>query len=156
MVTLGLLVIISPASASAGAPVREFLPAPDFTFEGVCAFPVGIHTVANNEYTITFFDDQGNPTSQIIEGRLIAELTNLTTGASVVRNISGPGVFTFSDNTLQASGPWAFAFFPGDLGPGSQGTLFINTGRIVVRFGETQDLILSQSGTQEDLCATLG
>lgn len=44
----------------AGPPVRKFLPSGDFTFDRVCAFPVGIHMVANNDYTITFFDSQGN------------------------------------------------------------------------------------------------
>jgi hypothetical protein len=154
VLALGLLVLLSPGTASAGAPVREFLPAPDFTFEGICPFPVGVHTISNNEYTITFVDDQGNPTRQVIQGLLISQLTNLNTGVSVVRNISGPGVFTFSDSTLNASGNWALAFFPGDLGPGSPGRLFINSGKIVVRFGEP-DQILSQSGTQEDLCTTL-
>ncbi len=89
------------------------------------------------------------------QGLLISQLTNLTTGKSIIRNISGPGVFTFSDSTLNAWGPWAIAFFPGDLGVGSPGRLLPNTGRIVIRFG-VPDKILNQSGTQEDLCATLG
>lgn len=34
--------------------------------------------------------------------------------------------------------------------------MFINSGRMDVRFGEEQTQILSQSDTVEDLCATLG
>jgi len=42
------------------------------------------------------------------------------------------------------------------IGPGSPGAFFINYGRIVHQdVGETIE-ILSQSGIQEDLCATLG
>lgn len=155
----GLTLVLSSSGASAGPPERVEIP--DEAFEdfsipaGACAFPVAFHVVAHDLHTITFFDSQGNPVSEITEGRLVVQMTNENAGTSVVRNLSGPAMFTFADRIHVATGPALFLFFPEELGPGSLGTLFINYGRIVHRLGATIET-LSQSGTQEDLCATLG
>jgi hypothetical protein len=45
-----LTLLLAPA-ASADRPVREFLPAEDFTLTGVCAFPVREEVTTNNEFT---------------------------------------------------------------------------------------------------------
>jgi hypothetical protein len=122
---------------------------------GPCPFPVFIHVVTNNEFTIKFFDDQGNLVRTIYQGRVVLEITNLQTGASVIRNVSGPGTKTEADQIFVKTGSWFFAFFPGDLGPGTPGSMFINHGR-VVEFQGVPGKIISQTGAQEDLCATLG
>lgn len=83
-------------------------------------------------------------------------MTNEITGTSVVRNVSGPAFFTFEDWIRVVTGPALLLFERGELGPGSPPAFFINYGRMVYQdLGETIQ-ILSQSGIQEDLCATLG
>lgn len=151
--------MLSASGAAAGPPERVEIPDEafeDFTIDaGPCEFAVAIHVVAHDLHTITFFDDQGNPVREITEGQLVVQMTNADTNTSVVRNVSGPAFFTFEDRIRVATGPALFWFFPGELGPGSPGAFFINYGRIVQRLGETTET-LSQSGIQEDLCATLG
>jgi hypothetical protein len=150
-----LAVGASPAAAT--KPVRE--PTPDFEFEfaagEVCSFAIEGTTLVNRGYTTTFFDPNGNPVMQIISGTLIVQVTNLDTGTSVVRNISGPGTITFAPDggfTLEANGAWLFVTLPG--GPS---LAYINKGRIVFEFTpDGQINVLMQQGIQEDLCATLG
>jgi hypothetical protein len=115
---------------------------------------VFIHVVSNNAHTIEFFDTDGNLTRTIIQGHVVLELTNMTTGTSVIRNVSGPGQITEADQIIVKEGPWLFFFFPDELGPGSPGSMFINRGRVVELLGEPHEII-SQTGVQEDLCATL-
>ena len=156
---LAAFIVVTPATANAGAPVREFIPADDLTIEeGACDFPILVEVLVNNEYVISFFDDEGEVVRDIVQGRLVVRLTNTETGASVVRNISGPGVFTYSDDEtiLTARGNWFFWFFPGDLGPGSEGSAYINTGVSIQRITDAGFEIISETGAQEDLCATLG
>ena len=151
--------MLSASGASAGPPEREEVPDEafeDFTIDaGPCDFDVAIHVVAHDLHTITFFDDQGNPVREITEGRLVVQMTNADTLNSVVRNVSGPAFFTFEDSIRVATGPALFWFFPDERGDGSPGAFFINYGRIVQHLGATTET-LSQTGTQEDLCATLG
>jgi len=123
---------------------------------GVCDFDVQLEVVEDNEYITTYFDKAGNPTRANISGRLVVRLTNVETGTSVVRNISGPGTLFFGETlVLKATGPWLFAFAPGMLGEGSPPMLIINKGQFWLDFGGEHQTILRQTGTQEDLCATL-
>ncbi len=147
---------LGPSWTWAEKPLREFVPASDFSIpSGPCPFPVAFHVVVNQMYETTFYDPQGNPTRRASNGHLVIQITNQNSGASVVRNIGGPGVITIADNTLMAAGPWLFFFFPEELGPGTPGSMFINRGRLVEELGPPEQ-IDSQTGTQEDLCATLG
>ena len=117
-------------------------------------FPVSFHVLENNEYTIDFFDDQGIKVRTIIQGRVVLEITNTDTGVSIVRNVSGPGTITYADQVFVGRGSQLFFFFPDELGPGTPGSMFINRGRVVEYLGEPRKII-SQTGVQEDLCATL-
>jgi hypothetical protein len=155
---VALVILAGPASA--GAPTREFVPAPDFTVDpGPCPFALDIHTVADQEYSLTFTDANGNPVRQIVTGLLVVQIANHDTGTSIVRNISGPGQSQFfADGTaiLSASGTWLFFFPPGMLGPGSPGSTIINTGFLQLRFNlDGTETILSRSGSVEDVCAAL-
>jgi hypothetical protein len=155
-----LLVVASvalwPGRALALTPDRQPVISEDGSIPaGPCPFPVFIHVVSNNSYTIEFFDAEGNLTRTIFQGKVVLEITNLDTGASVIRNVSGPGTKTEADQIFVKTGSWFFAFFPGDLGPGTPGSMFINHGR-VVEFQGIPGKILSQTGVQEDLCVTLG
>jgi len=155
-----LLVVVGlalwPGRALAYTPDRQPITSEDGSIPaGPCPFPVFIHVVSNNSYTIEFFDAEGNLTRTIIQGHVVLELTNMTTGTSVIRNVSGPGTITEADQIIIKEGPWLFFFFPDELGPGSPGSMFINRGRVVEFLGEPHEII-SQTGVREDLCATLG
>jgi hypothetical protein len=154
IVVFGLSLL--PGRAWAGQPDRQPIPTEDLSIPGgACPFPVSFHVLKNNEYTIDFFDDQGNLVRTIIQGQVVLEITNGDTGVSIVRNVSGPGTITYADQMFVGRGSGLFFFFPGDLGPGTPGSMFINRGLVVEFLGEPRK-ILSQTGTQEDLCATLG
>jgi hypothetical protein len=145
-----------PGRAWADTPDRLPIPSADLSIPaGACPFPVSFHVLENNEYTIDFFDDDGNKVRTIIQGQVVLEITNLATGASVIRNVSGPGTITYADLMFVGRGSQLFFFFPGDLGPGTPGSMFINRGRVVEYLGEPRKII-SQTGVQENLCATLG
>ena len=154
VLVLFLLGTASPARAA--RPTRE--PAPDFDFQfaagDACPFAIGGTTTENNEYITTFFDHDGNITKQISSGLFVEQMTNLDTGASITRNISGPGVYTFAEDgtvTLYASGTWLFVTVPGGPSP-----VYINSGREVDEISPQGEItVLKQVGTQEDVCATL-
>jgi hypothetical protein len=158
------VIVASGGTASAGGPVREFtglVPGDNFDFEGVCEdFTVNLLIVENNEYTITFAPNAAGTTRQLVEGRFVVAFTNLASGSSVTRNVSGPGEYLYhADGSVdfRGSGAWAIFFFPEQRGPGTPGALFVNYGQIVLHtdpFGI--QTVVSQVGTQEDLCATLG
>lgn len=157
-----------PGRASADTPDRQPIPAEDFSIPAgvVCNFEVFVHFVTNNQYSIDFFDADGNPTRTITQGHLVMEITNLDTGTSVIRNVSGPGTKTHPDEVLVATGSWFFAFaagelvYAGDPERGEQGSMFINRGTWVADLGNPEEgiphLFMSETGVQEDLCETLG
>jgi hypothetical protein len=154
-----LLVVVGlalwPGRAWADTPDRQPIPTEDLAIpSGACPFPVSFHVVTNNEHTITWFDAEGNPVRTIIQGQVVLEITNTETGTSVIRNVSGPGTITFADLLFVGRGSQLFFFFPDELGPGTPGSMFINRGRVVEYLGEPRKII-SQTGVQEDLCATL-
>jgi hypothetical protein len=153
-----VVVLVSlPATASADPPSRSLIPTEDFTLEGTCDFRVLTEVLATKRYELTFTDAQGQPKRTMFQGARVYRFTNLATGTSVVRNVSGVGVVEDSGDVTMftTSGSWLFFFFPGELGPGSEGALFINTGTLLLRLTDTDIEILRQSGSQEDLCATL-
>ena len=148
-----VLVLLFASTASADKPVREFLPIEDLTLTGVCSFDVGIEVTANNEFITTFSDGR-----QLITGALKVRVTNLTSEESFDLNIPGPGFFIPNPDgsvTTEAHGPWLLWFFPGDLGPGSPGQLFVNKGHIVFTSGPGGTTIDKQTGSQTDICAAL-
>jgi hypothetical protein len=167
-----LVVVVSlalwPGRALAFTPDRQPVPADDFSIPAgvVCDFEVFVHFVTNNQYSTDFVDADGNPTRTITQGHLVMEITNLDTGTSVIRNVSGPGMTTHPDEVLVATGSWFFAFapgeliFPDDVEPDEQLSMFINRGKFVVLLGNPEEgvphQLLSQTGVQEDLCTTLG
>lgn len=162
MVTLAVSLALLPGRAVADAPDRVPIPTADLSFDvGPCPIPfsVSFHVLENNEYTIDFFDDQGIKVRTIIQGRVVLEITNTDTGVSIVRNVSGPGTITYADQMFVGRGSGLYFFFPEDLGPGTPGSMFINHGRVVEFLGDPEkDIpprIISQTGVQEDLCATL-
>ena len=151
-----------PGRALAFTPDRQPIPSGDLTLDvGPCPdpFSVSFHVLENNAHTIDFFDDQGIKVRTIIQGQVVLEITNTDTRVSIVRNVSGPATITYADHIYVARGSTLFFFFPGDLGPGTPGSMFINHGRVVQFLGHPPEVpheILSQTGQRENLCATLG
>jgi hypothetical protein len=88
-----VLAVLSLASvAGAEPPVREFVPASDFTVSGSCAFDVAVHIVGNKEYGITFSNG-----ATLVTGSLKVTLTNVSDPTkSITLNIPGPGLNTVS------------------------------------------------------------
>ena len=154
VLVLFLLGTASPARAD--RPTR--VPATDFSFQfaggDACPFAIEGTTTENNEYVTTYYDHDGNITKQISSGLFVEQITNVDTGESITRNISGPGVYTFAEDgtvTLDASGTWLFVTVPGGPSP-----VYINSGREVDEISpEGEITVLKQVGTQEDVCATL-
>jgi hypothetical protein len=159
IVSLAILTVLLAAIPASGAkPIREFLPNLDGVIEGACEFPVAVTVLENNEFTTTFFKD-GNVTRVLVTGRLVVELTNLdNTDESLVANISGPGVFTFTKDTtlLKTEGNWLLVFFPGDLGEGQPGQIWLTSGLFVLEFSEEGQTLLESHGTFRDVCVLLG
>jgi hypothetical protein len=151
------LLLAAAAPASADKPLREPFPSEDFVLSGICDFDVSLHIVENKEFIKTYFDDDGNPTRQVINGRLVDELTNLETGESIIYNVSGPGFVTFFDDgsmDLVAGGTSLAIFFPGEVE--DLPLLFLNHGQVTYHFGPEGNVVgAEQVGEMEDVCAAL-
>ena len=100
-----LLMFALPAVAS--APIFTVNPAKPFVQPagpgGCSSFDVSVVPQAgrpNNAKTITFANG-----SQVLDGAVFETLTNLTNFKSISLNISGPGQFSASDNTITLFGP---------------------------------------------------
>jgi hypothetical protein len=152
VLALGLL---APA-AHADKPVRiPPAPIPDSTISGVCAFPVIEHFDVNNETTTIFADGRIEVT-----GAFKVTLTNATDPTkSIQLNVPGPGsVETTSDDAplLTAEGRWVFIFVPGNLGPGTSGSLLLTTGKATLLGSPDGTQVFTHTGgTTTDLCALL-
>jgi hypothetical protein len=122
----------------------------------VCSFPVQADPVRQDLALRYHYDEAGNPDGYQVKGVLIGRITNLDTGASVERNLSGFGTVLYNpDGSWEAvvTGPFLVFFVTGD-NPSSQLLLF--SGRTVLRGDPTgSKTLVSQSGATEDLCATL-
>lgn len=156
------ITLASSTAALAEGPTREFMPLPDtIVLEGVCPdLTIVADILVNREYGITFTDANGDPMRTLSQGSLKVRLTNPENGISIVRNISGPGETVYNadgSTTLTARGSWFIFFFEGQLGPDTLGSGIINHGQIViVNYPNGSAVVLSQTGTAEDVCVTLG
>ena len=94
---LGASLLVAPPVA-AGPPTKEPNDHPDQSFAAmeVCDFPVLLEYHDSKDKTITF-DRRDGRFQQNISGRLRVTVTNLSTGASTERKISGPGHVTITD-----------------------------------------------------------
>jgi hypothetical protein len=156
-VVAAALILAAAAPASADEPLREPFPAEDFTVSGSCDFDVRFHTVENKAFIKSYFDDDGNLTRQIVNGRFVVELTNLETLESIVYNISGPGFLTFfEDGSVDfiLGGRSATFFFPGEVE--DLPLLWVNSGQVTTHFDPEGTVVgVEQVGDVEDVCAAL-
>jgi hypothetical protein len=151
-----LLILAPPVAAS--PPTKEPFPAAtvDLATGEVCAFPVRLEFPIDRVHSITF-DRRDGRFVQHLNGHLVARVTNLDTGLSVVRNVSGPAKFTFTEDghlVLTASGPSLLWFFAGDVtGPG---LVYAVGGAVAETDGNLFFFIRVELPHRvEDLCATL-
>jgi hypothetical protein len=143
------------ASAADRVPVDNgeiFLPGAVF-----CGFDVDIEVVENHEFATTrTFADGTTVTS--VTGRFVESYTNLATGKSIVRDVSGPTTTTtHPDGTATFVGGGSNRLIFGPRGRANTGepALVITTGRVVVTFDANVATSLSLAGRQENVCATL-
>ena len=136
-----VLALLPPPTASAQ----------NVTLEGVCSFPVLGETLVDQ----TAARGQ-NPFRTIVTGRLVLRVTNLSTGKSLVLNVSGPTFITSNPDgttTYVFRGRALITLFPGEAG-GPQ--LFVNSGQVTLTVNAAGTAIqVSQTGHKEDLCVAL-
>lgn len=176
LLIIAVLVAVVPGGRAAADPVRspaaappgtaaapggwERYPAADFTSAAgdLCAFGFSSTVLFDQVYvrtTRTFAD--GTPRRQEYVGPLVVRLTNLTTGAAIVRDLSGRAVATYRKDgsyTFAISGPVAVGFRSGDSLPRGY---YVLRGEHVVRFAASGTrTILVDRGREENLCRALG
>jgi hypothetical protein len=141
-----LAVVVASAAvlasgASADQPVRFPLSPGSFTISGVCSFDVQATLIANRQFEIDFSNG-----ATIITGQLFYQLTNETTGKSLVANFSGPG-FISPDGELVATG------VTGVFGFASLSGLLLLHGPVMYDFAN--NTFTTTSASMVDLCAAL-
>jgi hypothetical protein len=158
LVALAVLCIAAPASAG---PTRAPAPVGALDLPNIfCGFVVHAEFPKNKEYTLTYSDDGGAITHVRTTGAFEVTLTNASNGHSHTFNISGPGDLVPNADgsaTLTATGHWLFFFAPGQLGPGTPGSMVTFTGRTVIWTAANgfDQKILTRTGTMSDVCAAL-
>lgn len=161
---LALALLTGPAAASApavpGADAWEPVPAPPFLLPAgeVCSFPVAGEYPVNEQRALVVRNPDGSPRFEYITGRLVGRFTNVATGETVERELSGSGAFTYrpdgSFHLVVFGG--ALVGFHGDDSPAN--VLQVNGPRsvLVVDFtADDQRTRTAQVGPYEDLCLTL-
>jgi hypothetical protein len=106
VVVLGLLM---PAAVLAQKPTRDPLPAGPVTITGSCSFDVLLEIVENKEFIMAFSNGK-----TIVTGQLFVRVTNLSTGKSMLLNVSGPSINSADASTFSLSGT-SIIWLPGSL-----------------------------------------
>jgi hypothetical protein len=147
--------------AAANPPTTETVVLDPFTIPtGVtaCSFDVLVEPLSNKEKQTTFFDQAGNIRSIHISGGLKLRLTNVDTGKSVERNVSGPSTAKPQPDgslLITTGGPTLYWFFDPGVAP-NQPLLALFHGKTVAEFDAAGDFhFLEAKGKVEDLCAVL-
>jgi hypothetical protein len=122
----------------------------------VCPFQVTASPVREDLRVRYHYDAAGNVDGYEATGQLIARITNDETGASVVRNLSGPGtVVLYPEGSYDATAGGNFLiFFLAQDNPSHQ--LLLISGRTVLH-GDASGAktLVSHEGQVENLCDTL-
>jgi hypothetical protein len=123
----------------------------------VCPFTVTAEPVRQDLRVRYHHDAAGNVDGYEVTGQLIGRITNDETDTSVVRNLSGPGTVTFNaDGSYDAVVHGDFlVFFLGQDNPSHQ--LLLLSGTTLLHGAPSgAKTLVSNSGTTENLCETLG
>jgi hypothetical protein len=156
---VALLLLLSAVPVTGAQPVKEYLTPSDAVFAAreVCPFAIRLHPEEFDAKTISFVrrDDR----FRVIEsGRIVMRSTNLKTGASVVRNSSGPAKYSINAAghlVLSLGGSSVLPFFAEDVT--GAGLLYI-TGKAEFELDADQRFFIRADlpGNVENLCDTLG
>ena len=149
-----VLALAGPVLAG-GKPTVEPVPFPE---EGIllpggvfCAVDVFVEAIKNTEKAKTFPADADGNVLQIVTGQLWISATNVSTGDSVVLNISGPYKVL-----IRPDGTEDITFF-GRSVPVQPPGFIVTTGRVeYVIHPDGSSEILSHRGGSTDVCALLG
>ncbi len=152
-----VLAAVSPVSAAPPTKVPDEPFSNDFLPGETCDFAVRIESTAINSKTTTFNRKDGR-LKENLTGKIIQRVTNLETGASVVRNSSGPGKVTLNAAghvVLRFGGASVLTFFDGDVI--GRGVLYVKGGGAEFEIGDDGFFFVRVQlpAHVEDLCATL-
>ncbi len=157
---VALFVFPATISAADGKPTREALPdsAVTATFRAgrVCAFRLHAEPVVNNQYSLTFPAEANGDVRQIVSGHLLGRFTNVDTGKSIVLNTSAKATLVFHTDgftSIETSGAQV-VFRVGVGGQVPSATVNYGHGEYT-QFPNGFLDIVSQTGTQFDICAAL-
>ncbi|HSM38690.1 MAG TPA: hypothetical protein VK838_05090 [Candidatus Limnocylindrales bacterium] len=149
--TIGLSL---PSMAAAAKPLNDSVPMREhfvLPAGAACDFAVVVDVQANGERYKLWLDADGSPTRGLLTGRLVLQLTNADTDASVVLNVSGPGHDRFNaDGTIDTA-------YTGRGLPFFDGVFYLSVGRDDFTVSENWDMLEhgSKSGRSLDICAML-
>ncbi|MFL5777550.1 MAG: hypothetical protein ACJ761_01285 [Chloroflexota bacterium] len=150
-----LFATVSPALAAKPEKAARSADSATFAAGDVCDFPLRLDYPDARLHAIVF-DRRDGAFRENVGGRLVARATNLSTGASVTRNSSGPArLWVASDGQLvvRYGGSSLFPFFDGDAG--GPGVLY-TTGPLVLHIGDDGFIAsVKLPNNVEDVCATL-
>jgi hypothetical protein len=154
-------VAAAPASAdSPWTPYRES----EFVVSAArstCGFDVRITPLVDKEeFRTTSTWPDGTPRTQVFRGTLIERYTNLTTGASVVEDLSARAVFTYRADGSPESLTSLHGAFGATMPPGSTPDtgLYVIGGRgssVTFAADGTHTFTLGRHGTAVDVCDVL-
>jgi hypothetical protein len=122
----------------------------------VCPFAVSAEPVQEDLAVRYHFDDAGAVDAYEVKGPLLARITNLDSGESVVRSLSGLGsVVPHADGSYDAVFEGGLLLFLGS-GDSPSSELLLLTGRTVLHGSATgAKTVVAADGSSEDLCRTL-
>lgn len=150
-----LLMLALPAVAS--APIFIVNPVGPFLIQGGpdgCPFDVIVAPQPgrpNNGKIIQFTNG-----SAVFSGATFVTATNLSSFKSINLNISGPGSFSFSNNTFTVLGASLVSGLPPNLVPPNLPLVALTHGQLVEQFDNSNNLIsVSFTGAAEDVCQLL-
>ncbi len=123
-----------------------------------CGFPIHVDIVKDKQYVTTRTSADGSTRISIL-GQLVMRFTNVNTGASITRNVSGPTFVTvFADGTIRVvltGRSFLTVDPPSQANSGLPGLVF-PTGRFVGIADATNTLVsYSATGQLTDGCALL-
>jgi hypothetical protein len=123
-----------------------------------CGFDVRITPLRDEEeYRTTSTWPDGTPRTQLFRGALVESYTNLSTGASVVRDLSATAVFAYRPDGSPASLTSVHGAFGTTMPPGSTPDtgLYVLGGhdtRVTFEADGTRTFRLGRHGSAEDVC----
>ena len=126
-----------------------------------CAFDVRISAVRDDEeYRTTATYPDGSPRTQLFRGTLVERYTNLSTGTSVVRDLSATAVFAYNPDGSPASLTSRHGAFGATMPAGSTPDtgLFVLSGKgsqVTFNADGTRSFTLGKHGTAENVCDAL-